>query len=114
MLSARLKQVRNEKKITQDQVADALNVKRQTYSAYERGVSVPDANVLAQLAQIFCTSTDYLLGLTDDSTPAKERAAGMVQSGGQYEDLTPEQIEKIKAFEAFIRTEYNEEKKAHE
>jgi len=46
----------------QEQLAEYLNVKRQTYSAYERDVSVPDAMTLASLSSLLDVSTDYLVG----------------------------------------------------
>ena len=44
MLGNRLKELRTSKKMTQDDMANLLNIKRQTYSAYERGISFPDIN----------------------------------------------------------------------
>ncbi len=60
-----LKTIREEKKITQDQIAQLLNIKRQTYSSYERNKSLPDINILSKLADYFNVSTDYLLGRSD-------------------------------------------------
>ena len=59
-----LKSLREEKRITQDDIASMLNIKRQTYSAYERNKSLPDINILSKLADYFNVSTDYLLGRT--------------------------------------------------
>ena len=72
MLSKNLIALRKERKLTQDDIANLLNVKRQTYSAYERGVSVPDAYTLQKLATYFGVTTDYLLNnneeIHDDQT----------------------------------------------
>lgn len=59
MLGKRLKQIRKEKKITQEEISVYLGVKRQTYSAYEREVSIPDSLTLKKLADYFGVSTDY-------------------------------------------------------
>lgn len=59
MLQERLKTIRKERKITQDEVSELLGVKRQTYSAYERGVSVPDSLTLKKLADYFQVNVDY-------------------------------------------------------
>lgn len=67
MLGLRLKKVRKEKKITQEEISNFLGVKRQTYSAYERGVSVPDSLTLKKLADYFGVSTDYFF--MDESAP---------------------------------------------
>ena len=59
MIGKRLQAVRKSKRINQDEVARYLDVKRQTYSAYERGVSVPDSLTLKKLADFFEVSTEY-------------------------------------------------------
>lgn len=62
MLGKKLKEMRELRGLTQSAVATYLNIKRQTYSAYERAISVPDANTLTSLANLFQVSADYLLG----------------------------------------------------
>lgn len=61
MLGDRLREVRELRKFTQNDVANFLNIKRQTYSSYERNKSLPDANTLGLLATYFSVTTDYLL-----------------------------------------------------
>ena len=46
-----------------------LHINRRTYSAYETGVNAIPLDILAALARIYGTSTDYLLGLTDEVRP---------------------------------------------
>ncbi len=67
MLGNILKNIRKLKKLTQDDVAKYLSIKRQTYSAYERNISVPDANTLCLLADFFNVTTDYLLNRSNTS-----------------------------------------------
>jgi transcriptional regulator with XRE-family HTH domain len=57
--------IREENNLTQDDLASILNIKRQTYSSYERNKSLPDINALSKLADYYNTSTDYLLGRTN-------------------------------------------------
>ena len=59
MLGTRLQTIRKSKKINQEEVAQFLDVKRQTYSAYERGVSIPDSLTLKKLADFFGVSIEY-------------------------------------------------------
>ncbi len=59
MLGKRLQAIRKSQKINQEEVARFLDVKRQTYSAYERGVSVPDSLTLKKLADFFEVSTEF-------------------------------------------------------
>lgn len=61
MLSEILKNLRAVKGVTQEDVAEILNIKRQTYSAYERGVSVPDISSISKIADYFNVTVDYLL-----------------------------------------------------
>lgn len=64
MLGNNLKQAREASPYTQEEIAQVLETKRQTYSAYERGVSIPDALTLKTLAGLFGVSIDSLLNNT--------------------------------------------------
>lgn len=66
MLKDRLKNLRNEMKLTQGELAEKLNIALTTYSNYEQGTRHPDYNILCQLADIFSCSTDYLLCRTNN------------------------------------------------
>ena len=46
-----------------------LHINRRTYSAYENSVNSVPLDILVKIAQIYHTSTDYLLGLTDETVP---------------------------------------------
>ena len=60
MFSENLKQIRKEKGISQEELAARLNVVRQTISKWEKGLSVPDAELLIKLSEILETSVGYL------------------------------------------------------
>lgn len=64
MLHENLKILRKEKGISQEELASRLHVVRQTVSKWEKGLSVPDAELLVQLAEILETSVSVLLGET--------------------------------------------------
>lgn len=53
---------------TQQQLAEVLNVTRQTISLYLNGASLPPLEKLVEIANYFMVTTDYLLGLTDEKT----------------------------------------------
>lgn len=61
MLGERLAAARKAARLTQNDVADELGIRRQTYSAYERGVSTPDARTIGVLARMFGVSADSLV-----------------------------------------------------
>lgn len=62
MFSENLKTLRKNKGITQEELAVRLNVVRQTVSKWEKGQSVPDAEMLVKLAEIFEVPVSQLLG----------------------------------------------------
>lgn len=65
----RLKDIREDKDITQKTLSEYLNIRQNTYSQYETGQRQIPIETLIKLAVYFDTSTDYILGLTD--TPEK-------------------------------------------
>lgn len=62
-LGNRIKQLRQSANLTQLELARKLNVSSAVISAYELGERTPSLKVLAQLANIFQVSSDYLLGI---------------------------------------------------
>ena len=65
ILYTRLKSLRVEKKLTQQQVADALGLNSVTYLRYEKGQRQMPLELLPMLADFFDVSLDYLFGRTD-------------------------------------------------
>lgn len=65
----RIRDLREDKDLSQQKVADFLHCSQRAYSHYERGdVDIP-TNILIKLALFHKTSVDYLLGLTDNPKP---------------------------------------------
>ena len=67
----RLRDLREDKDRSQQQIADYLNMHRSVYRRYESGERETPIWVVVKLADYYQVSTDYLLGRTDDSTPPK-------------------------------------------
>ncbi len=61
----RIRDLREDRDLTQKQVADYLHIKQNTYSQYENGQRQLPLECLIALAKFYNTSTDYILGLTD-------------------------------------------------
>lgn len=59
----RLKEVRQSKGLSQADVARGLNISRQSYNFYESGKRDPDTKMLAEIANFFNVTSDYLLGI---------------------------------------------------
>lgn len=67
MIGENIKYYRKAKRISQEELAVKLNVVRQTVSKWEKGLSVPDADVLVRMAGLLGVSVSQLLGTeTDD------------------------------------------------
>ena len=62
MFSENLKALRRAKGLTQEELAARLHVVRQTVSKWEKGLSVPDAELLIRLAEVLDTTVGQLLG----------------------------------------------------
>lgn len=65
MLSDNIKRLRKEKGISQEELAEKLNVVRQTVSKWENGLSVPDAEMLMRIADALDTTVCILLNSTN-------------------------------------------------
>ena len=75
----RLRDIREDRDLTQAIIAKHLNISQNTYSQYENGVRQIPLKALMTLALFYNTSTDYLLGLTDDPR-AYERSRRAAES----------------------------------
>ena len=67
----RIRDIRNDKNLSQKQVAEKLNIAQNTLSQYETGERNIPNEILIKLALIYDTSIDYLLGITNEKAPYK-------------------------------------------
>ena len=65
----RLKDLREDKDLLQKQIAITLGITRQQYGLYEKGKREIPLEKLIKLAEFYNTSTDYILGLTEEIKP---------------------------------------------
>ena len=75
-----IKKKRNEKGITQDQLAEKLNVARQTVSSWEMGRTEPDVDTLTKLAEVLDVTEEDLI--YDDQPEKAQAPAASVSKGG--------------------------------
>ncbi|MDE6441806.1 MAG: helix-turn-helix transcriptional regulator [Clostridia bacterium] len=68
-MKMRLKELRVEHGYTQNEIAEKLNIKQNTYSQYESGVREIPLGSLVRLATLYDTSVDYILYVTDEELP---------------------------------------------
>lgn len=78
----RIKILREELNITQQELADKLNGAKSTIAMYEKGDRKPSMEVLIKLSEIFDCSIDYLLGKSDIRNPEKIKNIPHANSGG--------------------------------
>lgn len=69
----RIRNLREDKDLTQKQIGIILNMSQTGYNQYETGKNDIPTRVLIELAKFYNTSTDYILGLTDEIRPYKRK-----------------------------------------
>ncbi len=70
MYFPRLRDLRNDSDLLQRDIAAVLKISQTVYSRYERGYQTIPVEHLLKLADFYNTSTDYLLGRTNNPKPA--------------------------------------------
>lgn len=76
-LANRLAELRKNKGLSQEELADKLHVSRQAVSKWERGEASPDTDNLIELAKIYGISLDELVGLSESSKTKEENKEGL-------------------------------------
>ena len=92
ILGMRLKQLRQEKGLTQAQFGAWFKLAESTISLYESGRRSPGYNILCQFALFFDVSIDYLLGYTNERHPASLQETGLGLDPGLKPDPRPAKL----------------------
>lgn len=87
----RLKKLREERGLTQQDVADILNVGRPTIAGYETKGKQPDYDKLKILANYFDVSVDYLIGNTD----IRKTGPRKIYNAQELVDILPEEYREL-------------------
>ena len=117
MLSERLKQLRKEKGVTQEQLASILGVERSSIGKYEgKSRIMPSDDIKRRMAEYFGVSIDYLLGYTDVRSISQIENQPTVKDDELKEalvsflvDLTPSEIQRVRDFVAGIKANRRED-----
>ncbi|MBU7318209.1 helix-turn-helix domain-containing protein [Paenibacillus oleatilyticus] len=91
----RLKQSRNRKQMTQEQVAQKIGIDFTTISKYENDRSQPDNEVLQKLAQLYGVSIDWLL-VGSLNEPGDKKKINRLIINGEPEELTTDEAGHLK------------------
>ncbi len=84
--SQRLKELRKQKGLSQQQLAEAIGLTKQTISLWERGERRPEFDTMTDVADYFSVNLSYLLGTSDDPT-VPEVAQEDAESWAQGEEV---------------------------
>jgi len=71
-LAERIKQLRTENELTQEEFGKIFGIVKSTVSLYESGKSTPDDTLKRKIAEYFNVSLDYLMGVSDVRNPYKD------------------------------------------
>lgn len=93
MFGEKIKEIRKNNNLTQQEFADIFNTTRTTVANWENNISRPDPNQIIEMAKRFNVSTDYILNVDIDTFMTIKRL--MKQLGMMVnEDTTPEEFKK--------------------
>jgi len=67
--------LREDRDLTQREIAEYLNIKQNTYSRYETNDRDIPLDIMGRLADLYGTSVDYLMGRTDETKPCERKRA---------------------------------------
>ncbi len=95
----RLKELRKDYSITQQELADKIGIVRTAIANYETGRTIPDSDTLTLLAKIFDTTTDYLLGISNIRNPYQNKN---IKEAPEEQDMVPEEFINADEARAYI------------
>jgi len=94
MIFERLKELRNGAGITQQNIADVLEVKRATYAGWETGKDIMPLRQLNKIANNYKVSLDYVTGLNNDNKKMKSKIGNVIDLNIVSENLKKYRKEK--------------------
>ncbi len=98
MNESNLKKLRKSARLTQEQVAEKLNVSRQSVAKWESGESLPDIDNCIMLAKLYGVTIDDLIGYAKDEkndAPSGKHIFGVVKLDSRNRIVIPEKAMKI-------------------
>ncbi len=105
ILKIRLKTLRSELKLTQEDIAKKVGLTKSAYGYYEQGKTIPDAQMIAKLSEIFNVTSDYLLGISNaksnniinkkDDTKTDERILNIINKIKNMDEKSKEKAIKM-------------------
>lgn len=105
MIGKKIKELREIKQITQEELAKYLGVAPQTVYKYEKEINEPDLKTTSKIAEYFNVTTDYLLGRTDIPDMLNEpiQIAASMKDGLDISDMDDDEKKFINDFITMAR-----------
>lgn len=105
MIGKKIKELREIKQITQEELAKYLGVAPQTVYKYEKEINEPDLKTTSKIAEYFNVTTDYLLGRTDNPDMLNEpiQIAASMKDGLDISDMDDDEKKFINDFVKMVR-----------
>lgn len=112
MFRLRIKELREEKGLSQKKLAEALGVSPGTIGNWESGIREPNFDMVTKVAEFFQVTVDYLLGQSnvrnqDTVIPDDDDIKFALFDGDQ--GISDEAYEEVKRFAAFIKEKYKKD-----
>ncbi|WP_430113415.1 helix-turn-helix domain-containing protein [Paenibacillus sp. B1-35] len=86
LVGTRIKELRLKQGLSQDDVAQALDMKRANVANYEAGRTTPPSDIIGRLADLLYTSSDYLLGRIDNPMPLALTSSDSIPEWATWKD----------------------------
>lgn len=105
MIGKKIKELREIKQITQEELAKYLGVAPQTVYKYEKEINEPDLKTTSKIAEYFNVTADYLLGRTDNPDMLNEpiQIAASMKDGLDISDMDDDEKKFINDFVKMVR-----------
>lgn len=103
LLPERLRELRDRLHLTQQQVAEDLNISRKLLSNYECGIREPSIDMLQTLATYYFVSVDYLIGASTVENPYKQYPDFISNLMNESNYLSDESIKDLEKYVALLK-----------
>lgn len=103
----RLKELRKEHNLTQEDIGNLCDVGKTTISNWENNITQPPFEIIKKLAEYFGVTIDYLLNFTQDDVDNMERLKQALKQAGMWDysidDMSREDFEKAMKIVAMLK-----------
>ena len=107
-VGSKITKYRKEQNLTQDDIADKLNITRQNYSRWETGEQLVPLYHLNSLANIFNSSMDFIIGLTNINKPTEStKKLNLIKIGKRIEEIRTDENLSMRKLAEILNTSHS-------